>query len=635
MNKIQITLVFTLILTTLFKAQNNGITKNGLGASNAMYLDGINDFLAGSNNSSMNILGDITIETWVNLTSQPQNWVRIIGKGDNGNRTYGMWYYHPGKELVFQQYGGGVELSATMSLNLKTWYHIAMVRSGSIGFIYLNGVLVATKACNNGGMPRTSSEPLTVGYAGFGSYLNGTIDEVRIWNIARSQKEIVADMNVTIPANSPGLMAYYQFNESSGNSVTDISGNSNNCNLTNGPNWQIPSTAPIKAGQKRNSDSKESSESNNVTNQDNPSLPILKVSEKNASNQLPKTILVFDKAQSLNLGNTVSITKVEKIKVPGEKKPQIVPTILGNGRVIEKVNNIYTVKLNANTAQKLKDYTDGDENYFCMKAEDKMVVASKPRIMVIPKIIKQDLFKDGDYQLNSFEKMIISSFKNKLEDNDYTTIGFESILKKVYEDRLINEGTKVDLKALILEASGSDFYVEFEPLESGDCNKTLDFKIRNYANGEDVASDIKILNICGTPDEYKNFASAILNQGALNKINSQYASLVSQGRKVSANFTIKNGSSAEFGKEYKGIRLEEHIENCIQQYAFNGNYKPAGTVNNRMSFSEVSIPLLKEETGQNYSPNAFSLDILKYLKEQAGIECEKSVVGSNINITIK
>jgi hypothetical protein len=54
-----------------------------------------------------------------------------------------------------------------------------------------------------------------------------------------------------------------------------------------------------------------------------------------------------------------------------------------------------------------------------------------------------------------------------------------------------------------------------------------------------------------------------------------------------------------------------------------------------MSFSEVSIPLLKEETGQNYSPNAFSLDILKYLKEQAGIECEKSVVGSNINITIK
>jgi hypothetical protein len=386
---------------------------------------------------------------------------------------------------------------------------------------------------------------------------------------------------------------------------------------------------------KKKLDSKKISESTKPSNQDNPSLPILKVSEKNASNQLPKTILVFDKTQSLIIGNTVTITKVEKIKVPGEKKPQIVPSIMGSGRVIERVNNIYTVKLNANTAQKLKDYKDGDESYFCMKAEDKIVLASKPRIMVIPKLIKQDLFKDGDYQLNSFEKMIIASFKNKLEDNDYTTIGFESILKKVYEDRLINEGTKVDLKVLILEASGSDFYVEFEPLESNDCNKTLDFKIRNYANGEDVASDIKIMNTCGTPDDYKNFASAILNDGSLNKINTQYASLVSQGRKVSANFTIKNGSTAEFGKEYNGIRLEEYIENCIQQYAFNGNYKLAGTVNNRMSFSEVSIPLLKEETGQNYSPNAFSLDILKFLKEQAGIECEKSVVGSNINITIK
>jgi hypothetical protein len=634
MNKINFTLVFILISSTLINAQNNGITKNVHGASNAIYFDGINDFLAGNNNSSTNILGDITIETWVNLSSQTQDYVRIIGKGDNKNRTYGMWYT-PGK-LLFQEYeyGGGVDVFFKTTLNLKTWYHIAMVKSGATGFIYLNGELVSTGS-GFGGMPLTSTEPLTIGYAGFHSYLNGMMDEVRIWNVARSQEQIAANMHVTIPGNSPGLVAYYQFNESSGNTVTDISGNSNHCNLTNAPIWQIPSTAPIKSSLKNNTNLKKSAESEKTENQDNPSLPILKVSEKNPSNQLPKTILVFDKLQSLSIGNMVSITKVDKIKVPGEKKPQIVPSILGSGRVIEKVNNIYTIKLNANTAQKLKDYKDGDESYFCMKAEDKTVVASKPRIMVIPKVIKQDLFKDGDYQLNSFEKMIIASFKNKLEDNDYTTIGFESILKKVYEDRLINQGTKVDLKALILEASGSDFYVEFEPLESNDCNKTLDFKIRNYANGEDVASDIKILNTCGSPDEYKNFASAILNQGALNKINSQYASLVSQGRKVSANFTIKSGSSAEFGKEYNGIRLEEYIENCIQQYAFNGNYKPAGTVNNRMSFSEVSIPLLKEETGQNYSPNAFSLDILKYLKEQAGIECEKSVVGSNINITIK
>jgi len=54
-----------------------------------------------------------------------------------------------------------------------------------------------------------------------------------------------------------------------------------------------------------------------------------------------------------------------------------------------------------------------------------------------------------------------------------------------------------------------------------------------------------------------------------------------------------------------------------------------------MGFSEVSIPLVKEETGQNYSPNAFALDILKYLKDNVGIECEKSVIGQNVNINIK
>ena len=79
---------------------------NGVGASNAVNFDGINDYLVGTNSPSMNILGDITLETWVNISAQAGDWVRIIGKGDGSNRTYGMWYFNG--TLLFQQYGGGV-----------------------------------------------------------------------------------------------------------------------------------------------------------------------------------------------------------------------------------------------------------------------------------------------------------------------------------------------------------------------------------------------------------------------------------------------------------------------------------------------------------------------------------------------
>jgi len=172
---------------------------NGVGASNAVNFDGNNDYLVGTNSPSMTILGDITLETWVNISAQPGDWVRIIGKGDGSNRTYGMWYSPGGGSLLFQQYGGGVSgLFYSISLNTNTWYHIAMVRSGSNAYIYLNGVQTASNTGNTG-TPYTSSDPFQIGYAGFHTYLPGKVDEVRVWNVARTPAQISANMSLTIP----------------------------------------------------------------------------------------------------------------------------------------------------------------------------------------------------------------------------------------------------------------------------------------------------------------------------------------------------------------------------------------------------------------------------------------------------
>ena len=165
------------------------------------------------------------------------------------------------------------------------------------------------------------------------------------------------------------------------------------------------------------------------------------------------------------------------------------------------------------------------------------------------------------------------------------------------------------------------------------CVQNLNFKIRNYATNEDVASDIRQLNTCGTPDDYKNFAQSILNEGALNKINTEFKDILENGKKISVNFTILKSSSVSFDKTYSGMRLEEHIQNAVQTYSI--NYRQNGVVDKRMSFSEVYIPSINENTGQNNYPNDFALSIIKYLKEIVGIECEKSVIGQNVNFNVK
>jgi gliding motility-associated-like protein len=53
----------------------------------------------------------------------------------------------------------------------------------------------------------------------------GNIDEVRIWNVARTEQEIQLNMNFLIPTTQPGLLAYYKFNNnylnSQGNAAFD------------------------------------------------------------------------------------------------------------------------------------------------------------------------------------------------------------------------------------------------------------------------------------------------------------------------------------------------------------------------------------------------------------------------------
>ena len=182
---------------------------------NALDFDGGDDYVEGSNDAAMAITGDITLEAWVfKEAGGIRDWYRIMGKGTGGNRTYGMWH-HPNGNILFQRYGGGGQqnLNPRPGLTANTWTHIAMTQSGRTATIYINGIQIAQRT-DFLTAPRTDANSFTIGYAGFHSVFPGLIDEVRVWNIARSQVQIQAAMNIELEDNDrTGLVAYYKLNE--------------------------------------------------------------------------------------------------------------------------------------------------------------------------------------------------------------------------------------------------------------------------------------------------------------------------------------------------------------------------------------------------------------------------------------
>lgn len=67
--------------------------------------------------------------------------------------------------------------------------------------------------------------------------LNGEICEVRIWNVIRSQEELYRNM-YDIDPQTPGLKAYWKFNEGKGNNIAkDFTGNGNDAIAHNDAVW--------------------------------------------------------------------------------------------------------------------------------------------------------------------------------------------------------------------------------------------------------------------------------------------------------------------------------------------------------------------------------------------------------------
>ena len=137
----------------------------------------------------------------------------------------------------------GVDRDTGVPLAVGEWHHVAATWDGSQESLYLDGVLswqASAPTLNVAG----GSFTLGAHDNGYGYFLKGALDEVRIWNVARSAAEIQANYAQTVAAGSPGLVGYWQFNEADGQTLLDNSAYAQN--LTLGGSDQVGSDDPLR-----------------------------------------------------------------------------------------------------------------------------------------------------------------------------------------------------------------------------------------------------------------------------------------------------------------------------------------------------------------------------------------------------
>src|SRR5262249_12323028 len=113
--------------------------------------------------------------------------------------------------------GSASPITSAAAVNDGAWHHVALVASANTQSLFLDGTLVGTLAgtinhldmVNNYiGVGQTGGWP-----AGNGSYFGftGSIDEVRLWSIARTQTDIQNTRNSVLTGNEFGLVGYWRF----------------------------------------------------------------------------------------------------------------------------------------------------------------------------------------------------------------------------------------------------------------------------------------------------------------------------------------------------------------------------------------------------------------------------------------
>lgn len=232
-----------------------------VGLDDALTFDGVDDQVTVPNTNGLYDLAQWTLETVV-LPDASDTRATIISHGGSinsiaKNTVLGWQQTSPGLGRFYayylsQEVGGTVSHSIRSDELAIARYAVAVSFDGSGLNMWINGIPVVAS-----GSPTITEifadTALNFGYNNgldpLATVFSGTLADVRVWNIARTEADIIADVGETLVGDETGLVGYWAFNQA--NPQQDESSNANSAifgtlaNQVDAADPQLDELAPI------------------------------------------------------------------------------------------------------------------------------------------------------------------------------------------------------------------------------------------------------------------------------------------------------------------------------------------------------------------------------------------------------
>ena len=170
-------------------------------SGDALTFNGTNSAVVANDSTSLHLTTGMTLEAWVDPTSLSNsggNWCAAVAKehlNSSNDIAYALYAAAgtntpPAVHILVNGQDYGAQGASALTLN--TWTFLAATYDGKTLKMYVNGGLVGSKSIT--GKITVTTNPLKIGGDWSNEMFTGTIDSVRVDNLALTQSQIQSDM---------------------------------------------------------------------------------------------------------------------------------------------------------------------------------------------------------------------------------------------------------------------------------------------------------------------------------------------------------------------------------------------------------------------------------------------------------
>lgn len=199
-------------------------------AQSCLNFDGQNDQVEVPVAVSQAISSDFTLEAKINGLENNVGAATILS-----NRTSTNAGFH---FFIHNYWGGSDHKMLSLRYNNTNWlfinngdyngklldgncHHVAVSKIGGTISFYIDGILIGKRE-NQPDLDVTTNAPILIGADRTSTdYFSGSINDVRIWSVGRSQSEIISGINNDVSVDAEGLLGSWKLNDGDGQIVSD------------------------------------------------------------------------------------------------------------------------------------------------------------------------------------------------------------------------------------------------------------------------------------------------------------------------------------------------------------------------------------------------------------------------------